>query len=164
MAYKKNKLVSIPRKHNASTHRERNRTWTRPRINETINNFQQIITSAANKSFGIPRLQKSGKDRYSGGAKNVKSPCKRVITLSTEQHSTNENLTEFKRKRANFRRIIKENKKRTWRNYITSINLQTPTSAVCKKKNQMHKWIQTFYEYPILGIWWSNRNSSPQHC
>ena len=28
------------------------------RINETINNFQQIITSAADKSFEIPRLQK----------------------------------------------------------------------------------------------------------
>ena len=27
------------------------------RINETINNFQQIITSAADKSFGIPRLK-----------------------------------------------------------------------------------------------------------
>ena len=55
------------------------------RINETINNFQQIITSAADKSFGIPRLQKIRKRPIIGREKNVKSPCKRVITLSIKQ-------------------------------------------------------------------------------
>ena len=50
-----------------------------------------------------------------------------------KKHPTNENLTEFKRKRANFRRIIKENKKQSWRNYISSMNPQTLTSVVWKK-------------------------------
>ena len=50
-----------------------------------------------------------------------------------KKHPTNKNLTEFKRKSANFRRIIKKNKKRSWRNYISSINSQTPTSAVWKQ-------------------------------
>ena len=88
------------------------------RINETINNFQQIITSAADKSFGIPRIQKIRKRPVPGWNEE----CKIAMQEShhafnrAKKHPTNENLTEFKRKLANFRRIIKENKKRTWRN------------------------------------------------
>ena len=51
-----------------------------------------------------------------------------------KKHPANENLTEFNKKRANFRRIIKENEKQPWRNYISSINPQTP-SVVWKKSN-----------------------------
>ena len=52
------------------------------RINEEINNFQQIITSAADILWNC---QTANKDWYRGGAKNAKSSCKRVITLSIEQ-------------------------------------------------------------------------------
>ena len=50
-----------------------------------------------------------------------------------KKHPINENLTELKRKCANFRRIIKENKKQSWRNYISLIISQTLTSAVLEK-------------------------------
>ena len=82
------------------------------RINETINNFQQIITSAANKSFGIPRLQKNQERPVPWRNEE----CKIAMQEShhafnrAKKHPTNENLTEFKKKRANFRRIIKEKK------------------------------------------------------
>ena len=105
------------------------------RINETIINFQQIITSAADKSFGIPRLQKIRKIPVAWWNEE----CKIAMQEShyafnrVKKHPTNENLTEFKKKRANFRRIIKENKKRSWRNYITLINPQTSASAVWNK-------------------------------
>ena len=51
------------------------------RINETINNFQRIVTSAADILWNC---QTAKKDWYRG-AKNAKSSCKRVITLSIEQ-------------------------------------------------------------------------------
>ena len=41
-------------------------------------------------------------------------------------------------KRVNFRRI-KENKKQSWRNYISPINLQTPTSVIWKKIKHINR-------------------------
>ena len=59
MAYKKKKLASIPENITLQlTEKETEPELDPARINETKNNFQQIITSAADKSFGILRLQK----------------------------------------------------------------------------------------------------------
>ena len=50
-----------------------------------------------------------------------------------KKHPTNENLTEFKRKRANFRRIIKETKK-TIMEKLHNINKSTNTNICSMEK------------------------------
>ena len=78
--------------------------------------------------------RKSRKDRYRDGTKNAdRYESESLRFQQSKETSHKRNLTELKRKHANFRRIIKENKKQSWRNYMSLINPQTPTSAVWKK-------------------------------
>ena len=48
---------------------------------------------------------------------------------------TTENLVEFKKIRAKFRRIIKESKKQSWQTYISIITNKTPTNIWNKIRN-----------------------------
>ena len=96
------------------------------KIIETINKFQQITISAANKVFGIPRLQ---------NIKKCPAPwwneeCK--IAMQGSRHSFNraKKILQTKTKRANFGILIERNTKQSWRNCISPINPQIPTSVV----------------------------------
>ena len=124
----------ISRNHNASADRERNRIWTWPRQDQR--NHKQIIISAADKVFGIPRLQNIRKCP----APWWNEECKIAMQESCHSFNRAKKILQTKTKRANFRILIERNMKQSWRNCISPVNPQIPTSSV--KKKQMHKWLQ----------------------
>ena len=50
---------------------------------------------------------------------------------------TLQNLLQWKRKRAEHNKLIKESKKKSWIEFVTSLNYETPVSALCQKMRRI---------------------------
>ena len=59
--------------------------------------------------------------------------AKKVAFRRLDKFPTVENLLNYNRERAKTRRVVKESKRRSWNEYVTSINYSTPSTTVWKK-------------------------------
>ena len=104
-------------------------------INAITTNLCKIIEKAANQS--IPKTSGIFKSRKHTPWWNQE--CEDAIKNSKKAYNrykkqnTLENQIEFKRLKATAKRIIKENKKSSWIEYLQTMNLQTPIKDVWKK-------------------------------
>ena len=48
-----------------------------------------------------------------------------------------QNLLQWKRKRAEHKKLIKESKKKSWIEFVTSLNYETPGSALYQKMRRI---------------------------
>ena len=80
-------------------------------INKIINKFQQTITLATDKAFGVSRQQKIRKRSvlWQNGECKIAMQESHHAFNRTKKHPTNENLTKFKKKRGEQLKKIKSN-------------------------------------------------------
>ena len=74
--------------------------------------------------------------------------CKEAITkrkdcLNRFKHPTKTNLNAFKILRAKARRIIKQAKRSSWKDFISKINVRTPMTTISNREN---KWKKSKHE------------------
>lgn len=111
-------------------------------VDSIVTNFSDIIKQAANEAIGT----------YTPSLKTKFVPwwnekCKEAIKISNhaynryKKHKTDDNKIEYKRTRALTRRILKESKSNSWKNFVSSISSNNSIRESWKKINaiQGHK-------------------------
>jgi ribonuclease HI len=110
----------------------------------------QLLLSAAEQAIPFSSLEVT-KPRVpwwnadcSRAINNKKSAIRRFHRTKNPDH-----YIEYKRFRAISRRIIRQARRKSWQNYISSINVNTPVSIVWKRVKKMHKKFSA-PRFPIL--------------
>lgn len=103
-------------------------------IDSTVKKFNDVILTAAHKHIGkanpltrhlpVPWWNKTCEDA-------IKESKRALYRL--RRHRTETNLIEFKRLRARARYTIKESKRKSWAEYISTLSSNTPISEVWQK-------------------------------
>lgn len=107
-------------------------------INELIQEFTNKIKTAAETAIDYKK-RNSKKRTLSWWTKK----CNEVVKQNHKaynkykKHNTVENLIELKKTRAVAKRVIKDSKKETWKNYVTQINKDTPMKEVWDKVRRL---------------------------
>jgi len=102
-------------------------------LNEPVTSFTTDLIKIANKT--IPKSKTHPKHppkpwfdtEVQEAIKNRQKALRKI-----SKYPTTENLNNFKVLRAKTRRIIRQKKRNTWRNYISKLNNRTPSSKVWK--------------------------------
>ena len=100
-------------------------------VDDMVRHFTDTVIQAA--AAAIP--MSSGRLRHSpvpwwnsdcAAAVHARKKALRIVN----QHPTSANLIAYKKQRAETRRVLKESKQRSWRNYISTLSSSTPSSVV----------------------------------
>lgn len=107
-------------------------------VNEYLEKFTEVILKAAQKSipktFGI--LRKNNLPWWTDECKTATKETKKAFKLFKRyaRNEPNSNYKiDYKKKRAYCRRLVKENRKKYWENWVSSINNNTLVGDIWKK-------------------------------
>ena len=97
----------------------------------------QRITEASTES--IPQFIRSKYFPKPWWNKQVKesNQQREVLYQRYRRNRTMHNLIQWKRKRAEHKKLVKESKRTSWREFVGSINYQTPSSALYQKMRRI---------------------------
>ena len=103
-------------------------------IDEIINKFTEIIIDSANVS--IPKTNEGKKKKiipwWNAECENAIRNAKKALN-TYKRENTLRNRIEFKKQKSIAKRIVKDSKKKSWLNYLETINHQTPNKELWKK-------------------------------
>lgn len=103
-------------------------------INNIISKFNEIIFYAANESIPISKYKKGNhnlpwwNEECEVAVKNSKKALNKL-----KKHNTLDNSIEHKRLKAIVKRTIKDSKKKSWLEFLRSIDYQIPINEIWKK-------------------------------
>lgn len=103
-------------------------------VNQVIDSFTQILTQSANKYIGTAK-----QNSKHSPVPWWNSECEEAIKLSKQafnklkRHKTEHNSIEFQRLRAKARYVIKQSKRQSWMDFVSTIDSSTPITTVWKK-------------------------------
>ena len=124
-----------------------------------LNYFIKTLTNIANNT--IPKTTNTNSYNKPWFTKECREAirARRAAFRKFKKNPTSENLDFFKNNRAKARRIMKESKRTTWRNYVSKININTKTKKVW---NMMRKIEGKCSSTPIPHISMDNKISTNQ--
>ena len=108
-------------------------------INQIVEDFTTLITEAASTS--IPKTSNNSKK---GGLPWWNEECQKAIKDKKhafnvyKKHKTFSNLLEFKRTRAIARKVLKQAKRSSWTDYVTSLTKNTPCEVMWNKLKKIN--------------------------
>lgn len=130
-------------------------------IDEIVLELITLLNTAAIEAIGYKNTPSTRKSVpwWNEACKKTTTELKKALTLYKKTRSL-DNLINLKKCRARVRRTIQESKKKSWENYTSSINLNTPPSQVWEKIKNI-KGHRTAHE--ISTIFKNNKTiTSPQ--
>lgn len=103
-------------------------------IDDTVEEFSTLIIQAAEKHIGRKKYNQhhSPVPWWSQECQEAIKNTKRALNR-LRKHKTETNLIEFKKLRAISRRIIKEKKQASWKEYVSTLRSDTPPNQVWDK-------------------------------
>lgn len=119
-------------------------------INQAVHQFTNILISAAEKHIGRITIKTNKKivPWWNEACKLAVKQCKSALNrYRRTQHQ--EDLVNFKKLKAVSRRILKESKRKSWMNFVSSISPNTTPAQVWTKIKQI-KGQNTTYNIPSI--------------
>ena len=92
-----------------------------------LNKLNDIATKCVPKSTG--QSTGSFKPWFNSECKTAVKACQNAMD-KCRINPTSDNINEYKNCRANARKIIKENKRKSWHEYVSKLNVKTPAKKV----------------------------------
>lgn len=105
-------------------------------INETINNFNDILITAADITIGLTKnmIHRTDVPWWNKECKEALKESKHAFHIY-KKHNTIDNQLRFKALRAKTRYIFRKSKKDSWMKYVQNISSSTSLTSVWKKVN-----------------------------
>ena len=92
-----------------------------------LNKLNYIATKCVPKSMG--QSTGSFKPWFNSECKKAVKACQNVMD-KCRTNPTSDNINEYKNCRASARKVIKENKRKYWHEYVSKLNVKTPAQKV----------------------------------
>lgn len=120
-------------------------------INQHVEYFTGLITEAATQAIGKKEYPRNNKKSVPWWNLNCKQAVKdyKIALNRYNKHRSTDNLIDLKKKKAYVRRIILESKRNSWRNYVSTITTNTPSSELWNKIRKINGK-RKFFETSIL--------------
>lgn len=107
-------------------------------INTAVNQLNDAIILSADKNIGKIIINPTKKivPWWNESCKSAVKECKRALNRYRRTRNLVD-LVEFKKRKASARRVLKESKRNSWREYVSTITSNTPPTQVWTKMRQI---------------------------